>query len=174
MPEDKERERADIATRFKAGNQFWKARSSHGRNPIYTDHKTLADAIQQYFEHIHQNPLIEYKPMIEQGQIGYAMVPKMQAMTITDCARYCGIDHDTWLRYKEKPDFSGVIKEAEEIIRDQKFKGAASGFFNSNIIARDLGLKEASDVNVGGQKGNPIESENKWVVEFVNADTEGK
>jgi hypothetical protein len=35
----------------------------------------------------------------------------------------------------------------------QKFTGAAAGFLNPNIIARDLGLRDAidSDVTTGGE-----------------------
>ncbi len=143
-------------TQFKAGNQFWKARSSHGRKPIYDDPKKLADAIEQYFEWSERTPLAEFKIVQDGGKAVRMPLPKMRAMTITACARYCGMTYPTWLDYKANPDFSSIIEEAEDIIRDQKFTGAAAGLLNANIIARDLGLKDASDVNVGGQKDNPI------------------
>ena len=62
------------------GNQFWKARSSHGRNPIYSDPEKLQDAIQQYFEWVHQTPFIEYKPFNNQGEIVTADIPRMRPM----------------------------------------------------------------------------------------------
>ena len=34
----------------------------------------------------------------------------------------------------------------------QKFEGAASGIFNANIIARDLGLSDKQDITTGGEK----------------------
>lgn len=42
--------------------------------------------------------------------------------------------------------FSDVTSRAEDIIYDQKFSGAAADLLNANIIARDLGLKEQSQV----------------------------
>jgi hypothetical protein len=39
-------------------------------------------------------------------------------------------------------DFSKVITRIRETIYEQKFTGAASGFLNPNIIARDLGLAD--------------------------------
>ncbi len=36
----------------------------------------------------------------------------------------------------------------EEAIRLQKFEGASSGFFNHNIIARDLGLMNQEQMTV--------------------------
>lgn len=154
-----EHERGDIATRFQKGNKFWKARSSHGRNPEYTSKEDLQDAIEQYFEWVEETPLIEYRPMTENQQISMIPVPKMRAMTIEGCARFCGISYDTWCNYRKNPDFLEVIGEAERVIREQKLVGAAGGFLNASIVARDLGLKDASDVNVGGQSGNPIKHE---------------
>lgn len=45
-------------------------------------------------------------------------------------------------------DFKGVIRNIDKIMYAQKFEGAASGVFNANIIARDLGLAEKSNVTV--------------------------
>lgn len=146
------------------GNQFWKVRSSHGRNPIYKKPADLQDAIYQYFDWNTKNPLIEVKPMIEMGMISDANIPRMRAMTITACARFCGMTHETWIEYRDKKGFSEVIKEAEDIIRDQKFAGAAAGFLNANIIARDLGLKDGVDVTSGGKK-----IKNEWHIHPVKA-----
>ena len=130
------------------GNQFWRARSSHGRNPIYSDPQDLQDAIYQYFEWVENNPLIEYKPFHNQGEIVNADVPKMRAMTYSACARFCGLSVQGWSEYRNKEGFSEVIKEAEQAIDEQKFTGAAAGFLQHNLIARDLGLREASSVTV--------------------------
>ncbi len=45
-------------------------------------------------------------------------------------------------RYK---DFIDITTRIKEILRTQKFEGAAAGFLNPNIIARDLGLKEKTE-----------------------------
>ncbi len=42
-------------------------------------------------------------------------------------------------------DFSKVITRIREIIYNQKFTGAAAGFLNPNIIARDLGLVDKAE-----------------------------
>jgi hypothetical protein len=52
--------------------------------------------------------------------------------------------------YKKNPDYKGfsqVITKIEKVIYNQKFTGAAAGFLNPNIIARDLGLAEKKEVN---------------------------
>ena len=50
----------------------------------------------------------------------------------------------------EAIDFLSIISRIEEIIYKQKFEGAAVGAYNSNIIARDLGLRENLDQQVTG------------------------
>ena len=44
----------------------------------------------------------------------------------------------------------------EEIIRQQKFEGAAANLLNANIIARDLGLADKAEIT--GRDGGPIET----------------
>jgi hypothetical protein len=51
-------------------------------------------------------------------------------------------------------DFSKVITHIREIIYRQKFEGAAAGFLNPNIIARDLGLKDRTDLTTDDEKIN--------------------
>lgn len=41
-----------------------------------------------------------------------------------------------------------VIARIEDIVYNQKFSGAASGFLNPNIIARDLGLADKTESKV--------------------------
>ncbi|MDC9826565.1 terminase small subunit, partial [Devosia sp. ZB163] len=42
----------------------------------------------------------------------------------------------------------------DEIIRAQKFEGAAAGLLNPNIIARDLGLADKQELT--GKGGSPL------------------
>lgn len=62
-------------------------------------------------------------------------------------------------------DFSTIISRIEDVIYRQKFEGAASGFLNHNIIARDLGLvdKKEMDAKVTGADKFVIKSQTKPV-----------
>ena len=44
--------------------------------------------------------------------------------------------------------FIEIIRAIDKIMFAQKFEGAASGAFNANIIARDLGLTDKSELKV--------------------------
>ncbi len=59
-----------------------------------------------------------------------------------------------WNKFKNAnhPDFLQVVSRIDEIIYTQKFEGAAVGAFNANIISRDLGLRDGSDVTTNGKE----------------------
>lgn len=137
-----------------AGNQFWKQRSSHGRKPIFPDADTLWDACAEYFEWVEDHPLYEDKLVTFQGAATHEPVAKMRAMTIAGLCIFLDIDDDTWREYAKREGFSGVATRVERIIRAQKFEGAAADLLNANIIARDLGLADKSEVT--GANNGPI------------------
>ena len=128
------------------GNKFWEARSSHGRNPIFKNPEDLWDACSQYFKWVEENPLKEEKATQYQGVFIKDTVNKMRAMTIGGLCIFLGICEETWTNYRNKDDFFGVTKNVEQIIRNQKFTGAAAELLNANIIARDLGLVDKKEV----------------------------
>lgn len=136
------------------GNQFWRARSSHGRKPIFPDPEALWQACVEYFEWVEKNPLNEEKLFSYQGIISRGTVYRMRAMTIAGLCLFLDICEKTWANYRDKEDFLQVVTRAEKIIYEQKFTGAAADLLNPNIIARDLGLAEKSEH--GGIGGGPL------------------
>ena len=129
------------------GNQFWKARSSHGRNPIFANADDLETACEEYFQWVEDNPLWEDKVTSFQGINTHEPVAKMRAMTLDGLHLFLDIHHDTWSEWRKRDGFSAVITRVEKAIRSQKFAGAAADLLNANIIARDLGLADKSDVS---------------------------
>ena len=67
---------------FQKGNQFWKMRETHGRNPIFETPEQLWVAACEYFQWVENNPLLEEKIFHAQGIITKDTVTKMRAMTI--------------------------------------------------------------------------------------------
>lgn len=128
------------------GNQFWKARTSHGRPALYDDPEQLWADCEEYFEWVSENPLVEAEVLKNKLQHKLAAKPKMRAMTISGLCLFLQIDVTTWHAYRKKKDFSGVTSRAESVIYNQKFAGAAAEMLNPNIIARDLGLSDKQEV----------------------------
>ena len=124
------------------GNQFWKARTSHGREKIFSSKDTLWDACCEYFQWVEDNPLLESKSYQFQGFPFQDTVAKMRAMTISGLVTFLDIDRSTWTAWKTDKDFSVIVSRVEEIIYEQKFTGAAAELLNPNIIAREIGLSD--------------------------------
>lgn len=141
------------------GNQFWKQRSSHGRKPIFSSQDQLWDAAQEYFQWVEDNPLFETQYKQSHGEPIPVSIPKMRAMTEGGLCIFLDISVACWEDYKTKEDFSEVTTRICNVIRTQKFTGAASEFFNPNIIARDLGLSDKKELD--GKIG--IMSHEEWL-----------
>jgi hypothetical protein len=137
------------------GNQFWKARSSHGRKPIFASPDDLWDAASEYFEWVEANPLYEDKLTSYQGVNTHEPVAKMRAMTITGLCIFLDISAQAWSEYKQRQGFGEITARVDEIIRTQKFEGASADLLNPNIIARDLGLADKQEHT--GKDGGAIE-----------------
>lgn len=137
------------------GNQFWKARSSHGRKPIFATPEILWDACVEYFEWVEANPLWEDNLVTYQGATKHEPTAKMRAMTIGGLCIFLDISQQAWSEYRQREGYGEVVTRVEDVIRAQKFQGAAADLLNANIIARDLGLADRSELS--GRGGAPIE-----------------
>lgn len=147
------------------GNEFWKARSSHGRHPIFKTPDELWDACSQYFEWVEANPLWEDKVTSFQGVNTHEPIAKMRAMTITGLCIFIDITAPTWAEYRTREGFSWITTRVEEIIRTQKFEGASADLLNPNIIARDLGLADKTELT--GAQGGPIKTDSRFEIVLV-------
>jgi hypothetical protein len=136
------------------GNKFWEVRSSHGRAPLFASPDDLWTACVEYFDWVEANPLMEDRIISFQGAATHVDVAKMRAMTVSSLCIFLDISVRTWAEYRAKEDFSPITTRVDEIIRTQKFQGAAADLLNPNIIARDLGLAEKSELS--GPNGGPV------------------
>jgi len=128
------------------GNRFWETRAKHGLNKLYEDPEALWEDCCGYFQWVQDNPLYEAKLVTYQGEGSTHSVPKTRAMTLTGLCLYLGISSRKLSIWKnEREELRPVIEEAEQVITEQKFTEAAADQLNSNIIARDLGLRDGQD-----------------------------
>jgi hypothetical protein len=127
----------------------WKAlhkdagkRDGAGRPLIFETAEQLQEAVNGYFEQTTANPV--HKAEFKEGRIrSVAMKP---LFTITGLCLYLGVGESFWRdtrkEKKDDPQFSAVFQWADAVITQNKFEGAALGFFKENIIAREMGLKD--------------------------------
>ena len=127
------------------GNQWWKLRSKHGKDKIFTNPKILLEACYEYFEATDKRKWIK-KDWV--GKDSMEVIRETETpYTITGLCLFLGIGLQTLHNYKKDKDYLEVITHVEDIIYTQKFEGATVGAFNSNIIARDLGLADKKDLS---------------------------
>lgn len=127
-------------------NQFWKARASHGRKPLFDNPDDLWLACTEYFQWVEDNPLIVKEPVKFQGFGTLMDVPKLRAMTQIGLCTFLDVAPKTWREWKHsREDLSAIIERVEDIIFQQKFEGAAANLLNPNIIARELGLADKQE-----------------------------
>jgi hypothetical protein len=153
-------------------NQFWKMRSQHGRKRLFASPKLLMEAAEEYFTWSDKNPWYKNEAIKSGENAGKIIkVPTSRPYTLSGFCLYLNASESYWREFRKNENLSegflSIITRIEEIIRTQKFEGAAIGAFNANIIARDLGLKEKTDLTTDD---NPLEPPRTTViVDFTKA-----
>lgn len=129
------------------GNQFWKQRSKHGRDKIFSNSEDLWNAATEYFEWCDKNPWVKIDWV---GKTSKEVQRKTQRpYTLSGLCIFLGVNTKYFNDFKEtcSNDFSEVITRIEEVIKTLKFEGATVGAFNPLIIARDLGLRDKQEID---------------------------
>jgi len=134
-------------------NQFWKLRSKHGRDKLFETPDLLWQAACEYFQWCVDNPI---EAEDNKGTRNVNTVKFNRPFTLKGFCLYVDASEHWLTEFKKTAteDFLYIIRKIEAIIYNQKFEGAAIGIFNANIIARDLGLKERSDITTDDEKIN--------------------
>lgn len=127
------------------GNQFWKLRSKHGRDKIFSTPEILWEAACEYFESTDKRKW--FKTEFNGKDAIECHVPTETPYTLTGLYIFLDTNAETWRKYRERKDFVEVVTRVEAIIYTQKFEGASVGAFNASIIARDLGLADKKEVD---------------------------
>lgn len=123
------------------GNKFWENRANHGRDILFATSDLLWESACEYFDWCVSNPLIEVD--FKGKDADEVKIPHMRPFTLHGLCLYLGCGTAYFRNFKPPTeDFKSVVTRIEETIYSQKFDGAAAGFLNPNIIARDLGLSE--------------------------------
>lgn len=144
------------------GNRFWELRSKHGRDKIFDTPSIMWEAACEYFEWCEANPLIEQD--FRGKDATKVELPKMRAFTLQGLCIYLHCNTKYFNDFKDglkgKDDdlskgFSEIVTRIIETVYNQKFTGAAAGFLNANIIARDLGLSDKNEIT--GKNGAPLQ-----------------
>lgn len=142
-------------------NEFWKLRSKHGRDKIFKTPEILWEAACEYFQYITDNPIETYQNL---GTKNVNKVKLIRPFTLIGLCIYLDVNAEYIAQFeravklsekKIDKEFTRVIRKIRQIIDNQKFEGATVGLFKENIIARDLGLKDKSDITSNDNEMQP-------------------
>lgn len=163
---------------FKNEIPIWKMRSKHGRSTIFASPEAMWEAACEYFNAVDNNPW--YRAEIVKGGDNAGQlfqVPVRQPYTIEGLCSFWKTHNQYFYEFertaKERhKDFLDVIGEIRNIIYNQKFSGAASGFFNAHFIGKALGLVDRS--LVGSDPENPLPSAVQFYIPDNGRDANNK
>lgn len=131
------------------GNSFWKLRSKHGRDKIFSSPEMFLEAAYEYFEQCDKNPWNKMEVVKTGENAGQLLpVPTQKPYSITGLCIFLGITYFTFRRYEENEDykdFSTVFTHVRDIVETNQLEGATVGAYNANIVARKLGLVDKSE-----------------------------
>lgn len=135
---------------YKEGNQLWKQRAKHGKSKKFETPEILEALIYDYFQWAEDNPFKEVKLFQSEGAIIEGSINKPRALTLAGLCAFLGLALKNIYEYEKVDGYREVIARARAVMFSQKFEGAAAGFFQQNIIARELGLveKTANEVKI--------------------------
>jgi hypothetical protein len=118
-----------------------------GRPPLFDTAEEMYAACVKYFEYVAENPLVENKVFQFQGAPIPATINKPRAMTLVAMCTFLGCSRDAWENYRKREGFAETCELVDNIIYTQKFELAAADLLNVNLIARDLGLRDRSEID---------------------------
>lgn len=141
------------------GNEFYKLRLKHGRNNAIETPEQLWANFEEYCQWISQNSLIEVDYRGKDAD--RVEIPKMRTLSKDGFALACGLSGWEIINdyRKNRKDFSEIVTRIEKYIQVSKLEGAAAGMLNPSIIARELGLKEQTDITTDNK---PLGGVIKW------------
>jgi len=136
------------------GNKYWQLAdpANFGKPRNFETPEILLQKAYEYFQWVDENPIKTTKTTVSDKGT-YTNTDILQRPYTWE-GLYVYLDVCNLEYYKKLDDYSNVITRINNVMRSQKFEGASVGIFNSNIIARDLGLKENVDNTTNGKDLN--------------------
>jgi len=137
---------------FETGNQWWRERSRHGVEAIFTDPAKLWEAATEYFEATDNRPWNE-DDWVGKDAVG---VTRKHATpyTLSGLCVFLGVNTQYFgsfkdsVTFKSNPDFNIVYTRIKEVIETHQVEGAMTGFFNASLTARLNGLSDKQDMTL--------------------------
>lgn len=132
---------------YPKGNEYYKLRSKHGKDRQYPTVDEFREKCEEYISYCIENPIKEQEVVKYKDHYEIIELNRPRAMNIQGLCNWLDLSLQGFLNYEKRDDFVDVITRVRQIIYTYKFEHASVNMMNANIIARDLGLKDSSNVD---------------------------
>ena len=138
------------------GNQYWKLRSKHGRDKIFSTPAIMWEAAIEYFQSV-DNSKYGKNELLKSGELAGESKPNMvdRPYQIGNLCLFLHVNEKYFNRFEDEirgkeddisKDYCEVIACIRDVIKYQKLEGAMMGVFESRIVAQIEGLKDRMEV----------------------------
>ena len=138
------------------GNQWWKLRSKHGRDAIFSTPEILESACEEYFKATDERNDWDGQNWV--GKAGEEVVVKKKVpYSLKGLCVFLGVSSRYFNEFKNtdtfknNKDFIEVYTRVEDIIQTQQIDGSMMGYYNASLTARLNGLVDKTDMTSGGE-----------------------
>lgn len=138
------------------GNQWWKLRSKHGCDAIFTSPKILEEECNKYFENTDARNDWDGQDWV--GKDGEEVVVKKKIpYTLSGLCVFLGVSQQYFKEFKKSKtflsnkDFLLVLSRVEDIIETQRLEGALNRYYPENLVSRINGYADKNDIISGGE-----------------------
>lgn len=138
------------------GNQWWKLRSKHGCDAIFSTPEILESACEEYFKATDDRNDWDGQNWV--GKAGEEVVVKKKVpYSLKGLCVFLGVSSHYFSEFKKSEtfksnkDFLEVYTRVEDIIQTQQIDGSMMGYYNASLTARLNGLVDKTDMTSGGE-----------------------
>ena len=138
------------------GNQWWKLRSKHGCDAIFSTPEILESACEEYFKATDERNDWDGQNWV--GKDGEEVVVKKKVpYSLKGLCVFLGVSSHYFSEFKKSEtfksnkDFLEVYTRIEDIIQTQQIDGSMMGYYNASLTARLNGLVDKTDMTSGGE-----------------------
>ena len=138
------------------GNQWWKLRSKHGRDAIFSTPEVLESACKEYFKATDERNDWDGQNWVGKDG-GEVVVKKKVPYSLKGLCVFLGVSSHYFSEFKKSEtfksnkDFLEVYTRIEDIIQTQQIDGSMMGYYNASLTARLNGLVDKTDMTSGGE-----------------------
>ena len=138
------------------GNQWWKLRSKHGCDAIFSTPEILESECEEYFKATDERNDWDGQNWV--GKDGEEVVVKKKVpYSLKGLCVFLGVSSHYFSEFKKSEtfksnkDFLEVYTRVEDIIQTQQIDGSMMGYYNASLTARLNGLVDKTDMTSGGE-----------------------